>query len=132
MYQIVILTGNLGKTPEIKTIKDGKKAASFTLATNKGYKNKAGEKVTNTQWHNIKAWDKLAELSNEYLSKGDLVQVIGEIEYREYQSDGIKKYFTEIVANQIKFLNIKGKQEQSTGSSQTSQTSESDSDDLPF
>jgi single-strand DNA-binding protein len=73
----VILLGNLGKGPEIKHLENGRMRASFSLATNEVYKNKEGEKISNTEWHNIVLWSPLAEIAEKYLSKGKQVYIEG-------------------------------------------------------
>jgi len=98
----VILSGNLGKDVEIRTSKSGMDVGTFSMATTKRVK---GESVT--AWHNIICFDKLAGLAGQYLHKGSKVLVVGEIQYREWEQDGVKKYKTEIIANEIEFLDPK-------------------------
>ena len=81
----VHLIGNLGQDPELKTLESGKKVAHFTLATNDGYKNADGQKVKETTWHNIVAWNGLAEIASKFLKKGNEVAVEGRIVYRTYE-----------------------------------------------
>ena len=101
----VQLIGNLGKDPEIKELDGGRKVANFTLATSESYRNDAGEKITDTSWHNVVAWNGLATIAERYLSKGREVAVEGRLAYRNYEDkDGVKKYFTEIILNQIHLL----------------------------
>ena len=101
----VQLIGNLGKDPEIKTIESGKKVAHFTMATNEIYKNARGEKVEETQWHNIVAWGGLAEIAEKYLNKGSEVLIEGKITNRSYtDKEGEKKYICEIQANELLML----------------------------
>lgn len=100
--------GNVGKKPEIKILESGKKVAKFSLATNKSYTNSAGEKVTETQWHNILMWNKLAELCEKYIDKGSALIVEGEISYRSYENkDGQTVYITEINGNALHFTGSK-------------------------
>lgn len=104
----VQLIGNLGMNPEVKTLESGKKMARFTIATNDTYKNQNGEKVTNTSWHNIVAWDKLAGILEQYVEKGMEVALEGKLTTRNYtDKDGNKKYITEIVANELLMLGRK-------------------------
>ena len=104
----VQLIGNLGNNPEIKTLDGGKKMAKFTIATNESYRNTSGEKVTETQWHNLIAWGKLAEIIEKYISKDSEVAVEGKLTYRTYNDkDGNKKYFTEIQVNELLMLGEK-------------------------
>ncbi len=101
----VILVGNLGQDPEIKTLESGKKVANFTLATREEYKNSEGQKVSETTWHNIAAWNGLAELASKFLKKGKEVAVEGRLSYRTYEDkQGITKYFTEIILHDLLFL----------------------------
>lgn len=100
----VILMGNVGKDPEFKVVgQNGNPMAKFSLATTKTWKNKDGEKQEKTQWHNITVWGKRAETIQKYVKKGSKLLVRGEIEYREYEKDGQKKYFTEILAEDFDF-----------------------------
>ncbi|MBE7652097.1 single-stranded DNA-binding protein [Tenacibaculum finnmarkense] len=104
----VQLVGNLGNDPEIITLESGKKLAKFSLATNETYKNSAGEKVTDTQWHNLIAWGKITELIEKYLKKGKEVMVEGKLTYRFYEtSEGEKRYVTEITVTEFLMLGAK-------------------------
>ena len=108
----VQLIGNLGQDPEIKTLSDGKKVATFSMATSENYRNAAGEKVQDTQWHRVVAWGRLAELSEQYLKKGRKVAIEGKLTHRYYEDkDGIRRYVTEVVANEMLLLGNGGKQE---------------------
>jgi len=101
----VQLIGNLGKDPEIVNLESGKKLAKFTLATNESYKNAKGEKITDTQWHNIVAWGKTADVIEKYVVKGKEVAVDGKLTTRSWEDkDGIKRYITEIVCNELLML----------------------------
>ncbi|MCU0363325.1 MAG: single-stranded DNA-binding protein [Bacteroidales bacterium] len=102
----VTLIGNLGQDPEVKTTETGKKVSHFTLATHDGFKNNDGQKISETTWHNIVAWNGLAELAEKYLRKGKQVMVDGRIVYRSYEDKkGVTKYITEIVLSDLLFLN---------------------------
>ncbi|MEL7148288.1 MAG: single-stranded DNA-binding protein [Bacteroidota bacterium] len=103
----VQLIGRLGADPEIKQFDSGKKKASFSMATNDSYKNADGEKVEETQWHNVVAWDKKADLIEQYLSKGSEVAVSGKLTYRDYESDGQKKYITEVNLKEVLLMDSK-------------------------
>jgi single-strand DNA-binding protein len=104
----VQLIGNLGQNPEIKTLDGGKKLAKFSIATNEAYRNANGEKVIETQWHNLVAFGKLAEIIEKYITKGSEVAVEGKLTYRTYNDkDGVKKYFTEIQVNELLMLGEK-------------------------
>jgi single-strand DNA-binding protein len=101
----VTLIGNLGQDPEIKTTETGKKVTHFTLATDDGYKNSEGQKISETTWHNIVAWNGLADIAGRFLKKGRQVAVEGRIAYRSYEDKkGATKYITEIVCNDIILL----------------------------
>jgi single-strand DNA-binding protein len=101
----VMLIGNLGQDPEIKTLESGKKVAHFTIATNDAYKNTDGQKIEETTWHNIVAWNGLAERAARFLKKGREVAVDGRLVYRSYEDKkGVTKYTTEIVLNEILLL----------------------------
>jgi single-strand DNA-binding protein len=107
----VQLIGNLGQDPEMKTLESGKKVVKFTLATNESFKNADGQKVEETTWHNIVAWNGLAEIASKFLKKGKEVAVDGKIVYRNYEDKkGVTKYITEIVLNDLLLLqSSKGK-----------------------
>lgn len=107
----VTLIGNLGQDPTLRTLDDGRKVAHFTLATNDGFKNSDGQKIEEATWHNIVAWNGLAETASKFLKKGRQVAVEGRIVYRTYEDKkGVIKYMTEIVLNDFLFLqSSKGK-----------------------
>jgi len=101
----VSLIGNLGMDPEVRELNGGKKMARFSLATNDTYKNAEGEKVTDTQWHNMIAWGPKAAFAEKYLKKGQEVAVEGKLNHRAYEDDqGVKKYITEVIINQVQIL----------------------------
>ncbi len=101
----VQLIGNLGQDPEIVTLESGSKLAKFSLATSDYYKNAKGEKVEDTQWHNIVAWGKIADIVESYLTKGKQVAVEGKLIHRSYETtEGEKKYTTEIRCNELLML----------------------------
>jgi len=101
----VILIGNLGKDPEFKYTPGGQPVATYSLATTERFSDKGGQRQERTEWHNIVAWGKLAELSNQYLKKGRSVYIEGRITTRSWDDkDGVKRYKTEIVANSLQFL----------------------------
>jgi len=101
----VILIGNLGKDPEIRSLEGGVKVANFSLATSETYKGKNGEKVESTEWHNIVLWRGLAEVAESYLKKGNSVFIEGKIRTRDWtDKDGNKRYTTEIVADNMVML----------------------------
>ena len=101
----VQLIGNLGNAPEVKNTEKGKKLAKFSIATNETYYNVKGEKVTETQWHNLIAWGKVAELVEKYLTKGSEVAIEGKLMNNNYtDKDGNKRYSTEIQVNELLLL----------------------------
>jgi single-strand DNA-binding protein len=104
----VQLIGNLGNDPEIITLDNGKKLAKFSIATNESYKNAQGEKVVDTQWHNVVAWNKTAEIVEQYLEKGREIALEGKLTTRSYDDkDGNKRYITEVVCNELLMLGSK-------------------------
>jgi single-strand DNA-binding protein len=141
MINKVILVGRLGKDPEIRSTPNGNNVAKFTIATDERYTDKAGEKQERTEWHNITAWGKLAEICGQYLRKGKLVYIEGSIRTDSWddKESGQKRYRTEIVANTMKMLDRKGDENSGGGqyagaarkSSGTATQVEED-DDVPF
>lgn len=111
MYAVknkVQLIGNLGQDPEVKSIGEDKKVAHLSVATNENYKNAKGEKVTETQWHNVVAWGKLADIAEKYLVKGTEVVIEGKLINRNYtDKQGVKRYATEVQANELLILTKK-------------------------
>jgi len=137
----VILVGNLGKDPEVRHLENGRAVANFSLATSESYKNREGEKVTQTEWHNVVLWTPLAELAEKYLKKGNQVYIEGKVTTRSYEDkEGVQKYITEIVGREMTFLGGKPSTNEgvsgNTGSSEVASsdaaTSETEIDDLPF
>ena len=109
MINKVILVGRLGKDPEVRYTPDGTMVTNFTMATDENYKDKNGEKVQKTEWHRIVTFGKLAEICGNYLVKGKLVFVEGKIRTNSWDDkEGVKRYSTEIVANDMKMLDSKG------------------------
>ena len=104
----VQLIGHLGMNPEIKTLESGTKVAKFSLATNDSYVNTKGEKIEETEWHNVIAWNKTAELVESYLLKGKEVALEGKLTTRSWDDEkGTKRYITEVVCSEILFLGSK-------------------------
>ena len=98
----VQLIGNLGNAPEVKNTEKGRKLAKFSIATNETYYNAKGEKVTETQWHNLVAWGKVAEVVEKYLNKGSEVAIEGKLMNSNYtDKDGNKRYYTEIQVHEL-------------------------------
>lgn len=141
----VFLIGHLGKDPEVRHLEGGNTVANFPLATSESYTTKDGNKVDQTEWHNIVIWRKLAEIAEKYLKKGSLIYLEGRIRTRSWDDkDGNKRYITEIVANNFQMLD---KREDSGQRNDTKSTTESSissnsttesvvldepGDDLPF
>lgn len=104
----ITLIGHLGKDPEVKTF-GGNKRAAFSIATTDSYKNAKGEKVSDTQWHNIVIWGKLAGVAEKYLKKGQEVVLEGKLVHRVYEASGEKKYVTEVNVNDLVMVGGKSK-----------------------
>ena len=128
----VILVGNLGKDPEVKYLDNGVAVANFSLATTEKYKNKEGEKVSQTEWHNIVLWRGLAEVAEKYLKKGASVYIEGKIKTRKWEDkDGNTRYNTEILADNMTMLGGK-KDSQENPINSPQETASDKADDLPF
>jgi single-strand DNA-binding protein len=140
----VILVGRLGKEPEVRNLDNGAVVANFTLATSESYKDKTtGDKKEITEWHNIVLWRGLAEVAQKYLHKGDMVYVEGKLRTRSWEKEGVTRYTTEVVADNMTMLSTKGSGNSNAGGGYApSETSAADSfranatvdttDDLPF
>ena len=101
----VTLIGNLGNAPEVKIFDSNKKVARISIATNETYKNQKGERITETTWHNVVMWGQLAEIAEKFLKKGSEVAIDGKLVNRNYtDKQGVKKYITEIQANELVLL----------------------------
>lgn len=112
----VILVGSLGKDPETRFTASGQAVCNFSMATSEKFKDKSGASQERTEWHNIQAWGKLAEICGEYLSKGKLVYIEGRIQTRKWQDkDGNARYTTEIIADKMQMLGGKSER-RDTGS----------------
>lgn len=125
----VLLIGNLGADPEVKTLQSGDKVANIRLATTESYKNKNGERVEDTEWHRVEFWGGLAGVIEQYLKKGDSIYVEGRIKTEKYtDANGVEKYSTRIRASNMQMLSRK------TGAAGETipQTSAMDDDGLPF
>lgn len=129
------LIGNLGKDPELRYTSSGVAVATFTVATNESWKDPEGNLQERTQWHNIVAWRKLAEICGEYLKKGSKLYLEGRLQYRTYDDkNGVKRYVTEIVLDEMLMLDSKGSsgpREESSTPPPSEQGPEK-VDDLPF
>jgi len=140
----VILVGRLGKDPEVRNLESGATVANFTLATSESYKDKTtGEKKEVTEWHNIVLWKNLAEISQKYLHKGDMVYIEGKLRTRSWEKEGVTRYTTEVVADNMTMIATKGagggaasgySQSQPSASEgiRTTAPADTSTDDLPF
>lgn len=116
----VILVGNVGKDPETRYLDEGVSVSKFPLATSEVYRNKDGEKVTTTEWHNVVLWRGLAQVAEKYVKKGTQLYIEGRIRTRSYDDrDGNKRYITEIVADNMQML---GRKAEDAGSEQQAST----------
>ncbi len=133
----VILVGHVGKDPEVRYLDGGVAVARFSLATSESYKNKEGNKVEQTEWHNITAWRGLAEIIEKYVKKGQLLYIEGKIRTRTVGDGDNKKYYTDIVADQMTMLGGKRDEnamriESKPIESPLPATASEPADDLPF
>lgn len=135
----VILVGRLGKDPEVRNLENGASVANFTMATSETYKDKVtGEKKEITDWHNIVLWRGLAEIAQKYLHKGDMIYVEGKLRTRSWEKDGVTRYTTEIIGDNMTMLSTKGggggssSNEGYSGPKGEGMPPGSGSDDLPF
>ena len=138
----VILVGRLGKDPEVRNLDNGAVVANFSLATSESYKDRTtGERKEVTEWHNIVLWRGLAEIAQKYLHKGDMVYVEGKLRTRSWEKDGVTRYTTEVVADNMTMISTKGgggsssdysSSERSSETVRASAPAESSTDDLPF
>lgn len=142
----VILLGRLGADPEVRSLESGVKVSSIRLATTERYKDKNGVQQESTEWHNVVLWRGLADITEKWLKKGDQVYIEGRIKTRKWtDKDGIDRYTTDIVANELTMLggssggSSSGGQSQSAPSAQQNQVNEPQAsslddidDDLPF
>jgi len=103
----VILIGRLGKDPEVRAFENNVKKATFPLATSENRKDKEGNKIETTEWHNIVCWRNLAEIAEQFLTKGKLIYLEGKIRTRSWEDNGIKKYITEIETSTFTMLGSK-------------------------
>lgn len=131
----VILLGNLGKDPELRYTNSGVAVATFSLATSEQRRDASGTMQEKTEWHNIVAWSKLAEICGEYLKKGSKIYLEGRLQYRTYDDkNGVKRYVTEIVMDQMVMVDSRGGTQAASepAPSQQSESSAEKLDDLPF
>ena len=130
----VILVGNLGKDPEVRYLDSGVAVANFSLATTENYKNKEGERVSQTEWHNVVFWRGLAEIAEKYLKKGDSIYVEGKIRTRKWEDkEGNTRYSTEVLADNMTMLGKKSSKDNTSQELSSSEKAVSNiEDDLPF
>jgi len=130
----VILLGNLGKDPEVRYLDNGVAVANFSLATTENYKNKQGERVSQTEWHNVVFWRGLAEVAEKYLKKGDSIYLEGKIRTRKWEDkEGNTRYSTEVLADNMTMLGKKNSQVSDSQELTSNEKSVSNhEDDLPF
>lgn len=136
----VIMIGRLGDDVKVRYFENGSAIGNFPLATNETYTNKkTGEKITNTDWHQIVVRNKLAENCEKYLTKGDKIYLEGRLKNRQWEKDGIKRYATEIHVTELSMLSNRKKDEKRKNSTENSQstlsketTDKVENDDLPF
>ena len=138
----VILIGNLGDDVKMHYFDDKNSVGSFPIATSESYTSKqTGEKVTNTDWHNIVVRNKLAEICEKYLSKGDKVYVEGKLKNKQWEQDGVKRYATEVIVTEMTMLSTKKNTDSSTPAPQQNTPiaavdpktiAPEENDDLPF
>ena len=127
----VMLIGRLGGNPEIRYTPDGNPVATFTVATNESYTNKNGERITQTEWHRVVVFGKLAEIVGEYYSKGKKVYIEGKLRTRQWEDrNGNRRWTTEIVANNLFILDSKG--DEFTTEETTIEDTPINDDDIPF
>ena len=134
MVNKALILGRVGKDPEVRHLENGASVANFSLATTEKYKDKSGEKKEITTWHNIVLWRGLADIAAKYVKKGDLLYIEGKITTRSWEKDGVTRYTTEIVGNEMKMLS--GNKNGSTAAEPVSTFAgdgpKDDIDSLPF
>lgn len=136
----VILVGRLGRDPETRNLDNGAKVANFSIATAESWKDKTtGEKKETTDWHNVVLWRGLAEVAEKYLHKGDMVYIEGKLRTRSWEKDGITRYTTEVMGDNLVMLGSKGNSSASTSTAKPSGSADMSQaitdvslDDLPF
>jgi single-strand DNA-binding protein len=130
----VILIGNLGKDPEIRTLDNGNKVANFSIATTESYNDKAsGKRVDQTEWHNIVIWGKLADIVEKYMKKGSSGYFEGKLQTKSYEKDGVTRYRTDVVCSQMTMLGGKKQEgQQAAPAVQQAEPVSGEMDDLPF
>jgi single-strand DNA-binding protein len=139
----VQLIGNLGRDPEVRVTSSGTRVASLSVATSREWTDRSGQRQEKTEWHRVSCWDKLAEVCERFLQKGDRVYIEGSVEYSQSEQDGQVRYFTDIRAREMIMLGGRGERsesmsgpsvQRSAGASMTDFTDDAlaGEDDLPF
>ena len=137
----VILVGHVGRDPETRHLDKGVAVSNFSLATTETYVAKTGEKISNTEWHNIVAWRGLAEVVEKYVKKGSQLYIEGRLKTRNYEKDGVKHYVTEVYADEMQLLGKREGQAEMPGQTMPKEQlqavgepdlSQPEEDDLPF
>lgn len=131
----VMIIGNLGKDPEIRSTTSGQSVATFSLATSEKFKNKSGEQEERTEWHKVVLWGKLADIAAQYLTRGKSVYIEGRIQTRKWEDkDGHDRYTTEVVGDKMQMLGGKGDKDKDgdSFSGYVDDTDGFDPDDSPF
>jgi single-strand DNA-binding protein len=131
-----IIIGHLGRDPETRPVGETQ-VCNFTVATTERFKDRNGDKQKRTEWHRVVAWGKLAEICDLYLKKGKQVSIEGRLQTREWEKDGVKRYTTEIVANDMEMLGKAGEVQDDYDTPDKAEPDDTtddtdDSDDLPF
>ena len=139
MVNKVILVGNLGRDPEVRTTPSGQPVASFSLATNRRWRDRDGNRQEQTEWHEIVCWGRQAEVAGQYLNKGKQVYVEGRLQTRSWEDrqSGEKKYRTEVICDNFQMLGSRGSSydggdSRPSGPAQTPAPAVPDDDDIPF
>ncbi len=127
-----MIIGNLGKDPELKYMPNGKAVASFSIATSQRWKDNDGNQQEKTEWHNITAFEKLAEIVGEYVKKGSKVYIEGRLQTDQWEKDGVKHYSTKIIASQMVMLGGKTEKNETSDSAPSQDGTQKDESDLPF
>ena len=129
----VILLGYLGKDPEVRHLENDRAVANFSLATSESYTNKQGERISNTEWHNIVLWGGLAKLAEKYLKKGNQIYLEGKITNRSYEDkEGVTKYSTDVVGKEMTFVSSKRDNNNEDSTTESDNPPVGNIDDLPF
>lgn len=129
----VMIIGNLGRDPEMRFTATGSPVVNFSVAVSRNYTSPDGERREETEWFNVVAWNKLAEICNQYLAKGRRAYVEGRLQTRSWQGqDGQKHYRTEVVANEVQFLDRQTVPFPEEGAETETETGDVTPDDLPF